>query len=360
MNTSCTATAALSLLLAAACADDINPSGDRDGGRPDGGDPSARIVTEDNGDGSFTTRIDATSMIEWVRFDAATGEEAAPSTWDLGFQRFHLQLNGGVTGTAGVEIAVVPGVSFDDLTEAPAGGYLTDLADGDDDGDEPDYAFEQGDGWYAYDPDTHVLTPRDQLYVVRDSDGAHLKLAIESYYDDAGTGGFITFRWATLTAAASHRQLEVDASDESTWVHVDLGAGSVVEIADPANSDAWDLALRRAELATNSGTSGPGAGGAADPAVTTLDEVTTAAGVTFVVDALLPLPGPPGSGEYSGSPALADWYDYDPISHAVSPKAKAYVVRNASGGFARLAITAWADGAFTLSFDQAGDGEIDF
>jgi hypothetical protein len=231
MNTPRTAAAALALLLAGACADDLEPSGDPDGGGADGG-TAGRVVTEDNGDGSFTTRVDATSMTDWVRFDAASGAEAAGAGWDLGFQRFHIQLNGGVSGDAGVEVAVLTGVAFDDVTEAPAGGYLTDLADGDDDGEDPDYAFEQDGGWYDYDPTTHVLTPFDQVYVVRDSDGDLLKLAIESYYDDAGTGGFISFRWAALAGAAAHRELVIEATDEAARVHGDLHAGAVVEVED--------------------------------------------------------------------------------------------------------------------------------
>ena len=40
---------------------------------------------------------------------------------------------------------------------------------------------------------------------------------------------------------------------------------------------------------------------------------------SYAADAMLPVPGPPGSGEYSGSPTLAAWYDYDATTHAVTP-----------------------------------------
>jgi hypothetical protein len=47
---------------------------------------------------------------------------------------------------------------------------------------------------------THVLTPRAQVYVVRTAEGNAFKLEILAYYDDAGTSGMLTIRWAPLPA----------------------------------------------------------------------------------------------------------------------------------------------------------------
>ena len=63
---------------------------------------------------------------------------------------------------------------------------------------DPDYAFEQGDGWYAYDVASHVLTPRPLVWVVRTGDATAVKVAIEDYYDDVGSSGVFTLRWAPL------------------------------------------------------------------------------------------------------------------------------------------------------------------
>jgi hypothetical protein len=142
-------------------------------------------------------------------------------------------------------------------------------------------------------------------------------------------------------------------------VYLDLRSGSTIEVADPATSGAWDVALSRTRIATNGGTSGAGAGAAADPGLASLALITAATG-TFVVDAPLAVPGPPGSGTYSGNPALAGWYDYDAATHAVSPKPKAYVIRTADGGFAKLAITAYQSGTYTIDWAYAGAGRSDF
>jgi len=186
-------------LAVPACADDIAPPLEPDAGLADATD---KVATVRSSDGTYGTRVDATSQTDWILVDLETGGQvAADAPWDLGFQRFHLKLNGGASGDRGVEIAPLPGADFAALTEAPASGWIRDVADGDDPGTDPDYAFEQGEGWYAYDVETHALTPRPVVWVVATSEGRRLKVVIESYYDDAGTSGHLRLRWAPLEGA---------------------------------------------------------------------------------------------------------------------------------------------------------------
>ena len=188
-------------LATTACADSIAPD------RPDAGAldsdatgvPSGPYRTTSHADGTFTTMLDATSTTDWLHVDFETDAAVdATAPWDLRFQRFHISANGGVSGDGGVEVARLDGAAFADVTSAPASGWTTDAADGDDANTDPDYAFEQGDGWYAYDPTTHVLTPRPIVWVVRTNGSSTIKLELLRYYDDAGTAGWFTFRWAPL------------------------------------------------------------------------------------------------------------------------------------------------------------------
>jgi hypothetical protein len=55
--------------------------------------------------------------------------------------------------------------------------------------------FNSGDGWYAYDQTSHVLTPRANVYFVRTSGGV-FALRFLSYYDAAGTSGFVKLTFA--------------------------------------------------------------------------------------------------------------------------------------------------------------------
>ncbi|MBN8228560.1 HmuY family protein [Corallococcus macrosporus] len=192
--------------LGTACGDDLQPTPG-----PEDDDPlvtpqdGANLKHQDNGDGSFTSVVDATDGALWVAVDLDSGKQvsaADDALWDLSFQRYTVKTRGGVSGTGGVQVAIVPGTSFAALTQAPASGYLTDAADGPDTGDSPDTVFNAGDGWYSYDLQSHTLMPRAQLYVVRSDAGTYFKVQMQSYYDTAGTPAMVKLLWAKVAAPA--------------------------------------------------------------------------------------------------------------------------------------------------------------
>lgn len=195
MNRSCILA---SILACAGCAERIGPPPNDNPDAAividdDAGDaqivPTGPVVTTPNADGSSTSKIDATGYDAWIYVDldafSATDEASA---WGLRFQRFHIS-----TGE-GTEVAPVD-AAFDAVTAAPATGWLHD-EDVDGDGT-VDYAFDQGDSWYAYNGDTHVLTPRPLVWVIR-APATTLKLRIDKYYDAAGTSGWFTVTWKPL------------------------------------------------------------------------------------------------------------------------------------------------------------------
>lgn len=155
----------------------------------------------DEGEGVYLTRVDATSEEDWIYLDLADGSQLevsdpqADPDWDLAFQRFHIKLNGGSSGSAGVEAVKLDETTFDEIEVAPADGYLSDQPDGDDDNDHPDYVLQD---WYDYNFMTHVLTPAAAVYVVRTAEPVHYKIQVEAYYDDAGTAGHLSFRWSRV------------------------------------------------------------------------------------------------------------------------------------------------------------------
>lgn len=174
------------LALFPACtpaADDESSAGDDAGERG--------IQTEDQGDGSFISVVDARDEAAFVYLDfEGKAEVAAGEAWDLGFARFNVATH--------VEVAVLMGAAFDEVTAAPADGYVGDAADPETAMQEtmPGFAF---DLWYDYDPATHVLTARDDLvYVVHTPEGNYFKVQMLDYYDEAGSSGHVTLRWAPL------------------------------------------------------------------------------------------------------------------------------------------------------------------
>ena len=182
-------------LLLSACAPSIEHLATRDG-PPQRTEPTPSPLV-DSGLRPFPTEgervVDATDEDLWIDFDLDAGQLTDTPTWDLGFQRFNIRLNGGVSGDAGVQVAIVD-TPFDATTTVPEDGWVTDLPDDDDDG-VPEYAFE---AWYLYDPATHTLTPDALVYLVQTTDSAIFKVEILDYYDDAGTPAMVRFRWALL------------------------------------------------------------------------------------------------------------------------------------------------------------------
>ncbi|MCY1016538.1 HmuY family protein [Pyxidicoccus sp. MSG2] len=197
---------AAGLLLAGlltACGDDLEPTPGDEQELPENG---THVRHQDNGDGSFTTTVDATSKEAWIGLDLDLGKQvdaAQDTVWDLSFQRFGIRSRGGVSGTGGVQVAVLADKTFAQVTQAPSSGYTTDAADGDDVGADPDTVFQAGDGWYAYDPATHKLSPRPLVYVVRSDSGAYFKVELLSYYDDAGTPAMLKLHWAKVSGPVS-------------------------------------------------------------------------------------------------------------------------------------------------------------
>lgn len=170
--------------------------------------PDSAVVTEALGGGVYETTLDATHESAWTHFDFETRAHVEPADptddagWDLGALRFNVKTNGGTSGTGGAAVAVLDGVSFDDVAAAPTDGYVEDAAQDPGSGGDsmsntaPGYAFDE---WFVYNPADHTLSPVPQrVYVVRTPEGNHFKLEMLGYYDDAGTPGFVRFRWAPL------------------------------------------------------------------------------------------------------------------------------------------------------------------
>lgn len=186
------------LFMSSACAEDLGVDSGEDEQATTSNEDSGLISHEQLGAGVLRSTVDASDEEDWVYLDLDTGSETRVDDpgWDLGFRRFEIIVNGGVSGPAGVEVATLDAVSFNSLAEAPSDAvWTTDETDGDDEDDDPDAVFVD---WYAYDFMTHVLTPKDRLYLVRSGEAAVFELQLVDYYSTAGTSGFPTFDWAPL------------------------------------------------------------------------------------------------------------------------------------------------------------------
>jgi hypothetical protein len=162
---------------------------------------------------------------------------------------------------------------------------------------------------------------------------------------DKVTPGNVTL----LGETAGEKLIYVDAStggiggqDIQPWVYLSLRTGKRVDLTDleALNSTVWDLALKRAVLRTNSGDSGPGAGGAArvmqsytQLSAANADTITLEVETWFDSDCTLLT-------DVTGAvlTTFADWSLYDETTHQLTPAPWPYVVRGADGALYKLAI----------------------
>lgn len=183
---------------------------------------AASVTTVSLGDGTFKTIVDATSTSAWRYFNFEASAEATvsdPQTnslWDIGFQRFMIKTNGGVSGTGNAAVLPISGSAFAGLTQSPVfTGTIVDVSDPGDSNDacRPTtsgvlFAFLKSTHtpnacwlYYTGAPNHQLLSRKDDIaYVVRTATPRYYKVQVLSYYSDTGTAGVMSFRWAEVLA----------------------------------------------------------------------------------------------------------------------------------------------------------------
>ena len=162
-------------------------------------DPEA-TVEEPIGLETLTFTIDATNEEAWAYFSFATGdvvevEDAENSeAWDIGFQRTHVKLNGGISGPGMGSAVMLTETTFEAVTAAPADGYREDTED------TLAIVPQSEKGWYIYTgPPTHWILPlEDRVFVIKAADGTFAKVQFVGYYKDNENkedSGFVTFEY---------------------------------------------------------------------------------------------------------------------------------------------------------------------
>ncbi|MBK9036430.1 MAG: HmuY family protein [Myxococcales bacterium] len=224
----------LLLLLAVACGGD-DGTADVDAGPPidaDGCDPATALPTQwrpiatiSAGAVNVTTAAGVTSGTidataggtaaaadnPYVYLDLMTGTKVdisdttalSSTAWHIAFKRAGIKINGGDSGPGDVAAAPVAVEFLGDVDAVPATLTTDDWADATctliaGPTGEPATVMST---WYDYDDQTHVLTPKTQVWVLRIAPGVHRKLRIVTYYGDAANpmrGAYYQVEWAPL------------------------------------------------------------------------------------------------------------------------------------------------------------------
>lgn len=175
-----------------------------------------------------------------------------------------------------------------------------------------------------------------QVLVLSESEG------VTKIYVDATAGG------PTLAAT-------------NPWTFISLADPSLVEVSDvtATSSKAWDLALKRPLLYTNSGDGGPGDGGAllldkdfADVAVADADNAELSTEKFFAEEC-----APIVDVTNAVATSFSGWYDYDDETHGLSPHPGTWLVRGGTGALYKLRIDSYY-GTSEGELGMAGGGYL--
>jgi len=129
----------------------------------------------------------------------------------------------------------------------------------------------------------------------------------------------------------------VDASSYESWAYFSFEKGDTVRPSDPENSLDWDLKFQRYRIGTNSGTSGPGEGGAVNVGKVDFDSYDEAPESGYVEDTIMTFTGHEGEYERSCNPVLLGWYEMaGGMPPTFYPTDTVYVVKTADGKYAKV------------------------
>ncbi|MBU42070.1 MAG: hypothetical protein CMN76_02530 [Spirochaetaceae bacterium] len=182
---------------------------------------SVLVTDEEAGTGSCTTTVQgafnrtvvqATSQLEWTHCDLNIGATTqAGGPWDMRFRRFAAGTNGGTSGSGSgsscntglTDLAAVTSLSqFSSGTSGFCPNLVNDTnlsTAGGGAGGSGSTSFSGSPvmlEWYNYNSETHVLSTKGEVYIVRSSDGSsYYAVQFHDYYSEAGSSGYPTIDW---------------------------------------------------------------------------------------------------------------------------------------------------------------------
>lgn len=143
-------------------------------------------------------------------------------------------------------------------------------------------------------------------------------------------------------APIQSQTFEVNSTGSTTWKYFSFAKNDTVDVTDPLNSNAWDLAFQRYRIKTNGGESGHGMGSAANSykkgqagfdALSTVPDTTT-----FVNDATISIAIQQGYANYVVNPVLYTWFTIQLAAQGtqIVPTNDIYIVKTADGKYAKV------------------------
>lgn len=173
-------------------------NGNADAGKSDGNNEGTDVSKPTPAE-VIAFEVNATDKTKFAGFDLDGNKAVADITsdlsWDLAFKRTSVKVQ-----NPAVTVATIKGKTFDEVTEVPADAEF--VSDAPVEGSETaGLVFHAGDAWYSYDMDTHVISSRNLVYLVKSSEGNIYKIALTDYYNGDRLSGYIQVKSQLLKAA---------------------------------------------------------------------------------------------------------------------------------------------------------------
>ena len=253
-------------------------------------------------------------------------KKEAVNTFDLLFvnegRTVGMLLNGGVNGSAGVTAKNMGAVEFTAAANVDTGF----IADADD-------AAIIGESWYNYDPVTHTLSSKGDVYLIKAADYNVYKMRIDAF---ASEGFTISYSIVDADGKPIDTKTATIAASDGAPGRFSLASGTIIE------KDEWDIAFLTIPLYV------PELGAAIqNPAV----RINSAAGVKVAIvenmsyDDIQSVPqGLSFSMDHGESLAIGDQvFNYNTANHRLTPAEVVYILQTVDGGYGKVKVTSYYD-----------------
>ena len=153
---------------------------------------------------------------------------------------------------------------------------------------------------------------------------------------------FFACKKENKNVAIQAQTFEVNSTGSTVWKYFSFADNDTVTVADPANSNAWDVAFQRYRIKTNGGLSGNGLGSAANSyqkGQTGFDALSAVSDTsTFINDASISIAVQQGYATYIVNPVLYTWFTLEFATEGtqIVPADHIYIVKTATGKYAKI------------------------
>jgi hypothetical protein len=154
---------------------------------------------------------------------------------------------------------------------------------------------------------------------------------------------FFACKKENKNVAIQAQTFEVNSTGSTAWKYFSFESNDTITVADPENSNAWDIAFQRYRIKTNGGKSGSGSGSAANSYLkgqTGFDALKIVSDTaTFAKDDSISIAIQQGYAYYVVNPALYTWFSLElggSQGTQIVPTDYIYIVKTGIGKYAKV------------------------